>query len=332
MLPYLYQVSNNYIQFSKCYVACDSHTIGSHFRWAVDLIKEPITFIEAVPTSTPTKSDAPSQSTGPSLAPSTSLKPSSTPKPTPPPTPPPTNLPTVAPPCGVGCPAGATGNYPTFDCWGFFQCVSGASVASFACAPGTLFDDSIQVCNWASAVNCQCAATTPPPTPNPTPSATVPTPPPTPPPTSGPTVNAVCGDCSTSTLVASRDCSGFYYCTGSEPTWFTACGNGLKFNENLLVCDWEYNVACSCTSPTGELYIIFDLKFLISDFHFLMYLSILLPAPSPTGPAPTPTAPSVPTPASGTGPTGKNNFVPLNPSSFIGSLFLICIILFHHTF
>ena len=42
---------------------------------------------------------------------------------------------------------------------------TGASVATFACGTGTLFDENLQVCNWAYAVNCQCATPiTPPPT------------------------------------------------------------------------------------------------------------------------------------------------------------------------
>jgi len=243
--------------------------------WAVDLIKNPINFIEALPTSSPTSSAKPSISASPSLVPSTSTNPTGTIKPTDAPTKMPTSSPIIVPKCGVNCPSGATGNYATFDCAGFLMCVSGASVGTFACTPGTLFDESLGVCNWPYAVDCQCATPTPPPTQPPTPSIPSPPTPPTPPPTPLPTPLIHCGSCPTSgyTMIEAVDCTGFYYCNAGELGPFVACGVNTLFSKSIMSCDWDYNVACSCSSGAG-------------------------PTPTPpTGPTPIgkPTTPTAPT-------------------------------------
>lgn len=254
----------------------------NHFnihRWAVDLIKEPIALLETVPTSSPTKSIQPSVSLVPSTQPSVSLSPTKSPDPTKSPTPLPTPSPTVTPPCGSACPAGATGNYATYDCAGFYQCVSGGNVGQFACAPGTLFDESLGVCNWSYAVTCNCS-TPPPPTP-PSPPG-VPTSNPTPKPTKAPIDAEACGSCSVAgtTMIPSIDCTGFYYCSGGQPSALISCGVNTLFDSDRMICDWAYEVDCTCTSSGGG--------------------TPTPPVPGPTpisppGPAPTPTPPSPPT-------------------------------------
>ncbi len=73
----------------------------------------------------------------------------SSPAPTPAPTSSP-NSPSV--PC---CPAGFTGLKSHDSCKKYFHCVNGVVTGSpLPCAAGTLFDDSIQNCNWSSAVTC----------------------------------------------------------------------------------------------------------------------------------------------------------------------------------
>jgi hypothetical protein len=55
------------------------------------------------------------------------------------------------------CPNSFSG-YRAFDaCTKFYQCLNGEVLigATFSCNPPTLFDASIQNCNWASAVNCE---------------------------------------------------------------------------------------------------------------------------------------------------------------------------------
>jgi len=69
---------------------------------------------------------------------------------------------------------------------------------------------------------------------------------PTPPP--APTPN-VCGSCGSSNLVASIDCTGFYYCTGGQPGAYETCGVNRLFSQSIQGCDHDYNVACPCTSP-----------------------------------------------------------------------------------
>jgi hypothetical protein len=90
--------------------------------------------------ASPSKSVAPSENPSISLNPTypTTSKPTSPPttsKPSSPPTSKPSSSPTVAPPCGVGCPLGATGNYPTTNCYGFFQCEWGVLRNTVPC-PG----------------------------------------------------------------------------------------------------------------------------------------------------------------------------------------------------
>ncbi len=160
------------------------------------------------PSDSPSFSSNPTGTRKPTNSPTTrsptTSKPSSLPtsdKPSSHPTSKPSAPPTVAPPCGV-CPPGATGNYPTANCYGFLQCVSGVLRGTTSCHAGTIFDVRLGVCNWSYAATCQCGGTGPAPplpaTPNPTtskpktskptskPATAMPTPPPGPSPLAAP--------------------------------------------------------------------------------------------------------------------------------------------------
>ena len=89
------------------------------------------------------------------------------------------------------CPAGFTGLKSFNDCTEYYHCVNGVVTGSaLSCASGTLFQNSIQNCNWENAFTCDetpCDGTSPtPPTPTP--------PTPTPPSPTPPTPSIPCGD------------------------------------------------------------------------------------------------------------------------------------------
>lgn len=65
-----------------------------------------------------------------------------------------------------------------------------------------------------------------------------------------PTTSAgYCGTCtSSSDFLPAVNCTGFYQCTsddGDQPI-YTACSDGLLFNQDTMTCDWSDNVQCSC--------------------------------------------------------------------------------------
>lgn len=94
--------------------------------------------------------------------------------------------------------------------------------------------------------------TTPPPIPAPTPvpvaspSTNLPTPIPPPPGTL----------CSFGLpLEAVNDCTAFVYCSNGSVTPGTSpvsCGNGLLFNNDAQICDWDYNVNCASGTVNPE--------------------------------------------------------------------------------
>ena len=116
----------------------------SLYRWAVDLMKDPIDFFLVAPSSRPSISPVPTTETQP---------------PTRGPTPKPTNSPTARiqydPTLCLGCPTGSNLLLPSTDCLGFYYCTNGYSSRVISCPAGTLFDVGIQTCNWADAVTCQ---------------------------------------------------------------------------------------------------------------------------------------------------------------------------------
>ncbi|KAL9182412.1 hypothetical protein ACHAXT_013064 [Thalassiosira profunda] len=266
------------IKYQYAYAQC----MRGIMWWAVDLIKEPIDFFATLP---------PTMSPKPTDAPTASEAPSASPQPTKAPTPQPTAPPTVVPPCGLDCPAGATGNFATTDCAGFNMCNAGARVGTFACAPGTGFHQALQVCDWDGSFACACSTGGPPaPTP-PSPTPPAPTPPsPTPPPPT-PTLPTACEQCTSgSFLVAGDNCLGFHYCNSGSLGAYVACPAGTLYDANMMACNWEDQVACSCAS--GPL------------------LPPPPPPPTPIGPPPTPATPPPTPPPMVPVPVGTGSFYP----------------------
>ena len=131
----------------------------------------PTSMPSSLPTSVPTTPPPTPLPTSLPTPPPTSLP---TPPPTPLPTPPPTSV--SAPQCGSACPDGASGNFPTLNCLGYMQCAWGQLITTIACPGGTVFDGSLQVCNWEWAVaSCSCTASPPEPDDTPSPTTSVPT-------------------------------------------------------------------------------------------------------------------------------------------------------------
>ena len=148
-----------------------------------------------------------------------------------------TTAPTNA--CGTGCPAGFTGMLPSSDCSQFYYCNNGAMQGGMnTCPPSTLFDASIQVCNWASTTLCACSN-----------AGTVPEAPPSP---SPPT--ASCGTCPPTSyaMIAAADCSGFYYCSNGVVSSIVMCPSGTIFDTSLKGCNWKSMVTCSCTTSQTQ--------------------------------------------------------------------------------
>lgn len=194
------------------------------FRWAVDLIKQPIDFFEVAPSSSPSVSSSPTTETK---------------YPTKSPTPPPTTSPTVQPPCGVGCPAGSNTLLPTSDCLGFYYCVSGSASGVIMCPQGTLFDVGIQACNWSYQVTCDCEGASAP--------SSVTTPAPT---ATSPALSAdLCRDCPVSNwdMVGASDCSGFYHCIDGSPSNFISCPTGTLWSAPIKGCDYPWRTECACS-------------------------------------------------------------------------------------
>lgn len=70
---------------------------------------------------------------------------------------PPVTVPTVPSPSftEVCCPNGMTGFRPANQCRLFYRCTAGSVEGGIStCGVGLLFDQSVQVCNWANQVDC----------------------------------------------------------------------------------------------------------------------------------------------------------------------------------
>jgi len=229
----------------------------------------PSVLITELPSSEPSESSVPSQSPSQSSVPSKSSAPSTSESPT--------NGSTSS--CGRGCPPGYSNGLMVAipDCYGFFYCTEDGPSQILLCPPSTLFDESLNTCNWAYSVTCPCATPTPPPTPLPTPAPTEPlpaTPPPTPLPTKLPTPRptppdgethsptlrpsprpttriSVCQSCPPTgwAFVAADGCSGFYHCLDGELGDYQQCALGTMFDSNTMGCDYTSLVTCNCYGP-----------------------------------------------------------------------------------
>ena len=153
--------------------------------------------------------------------------PGSTPAPTPGPTPSPvsetTNSPTSAPSVSNNdsiCPTGYTGLVPSETCSSFQHCVSGETVGGFLpCPDGLLFDEALQVCNYAYSVSCNGS-----------------------PPDGGPGPQCPAGF---SGVIAVDSCTGFRHCSnGVLISAKQSCSAGLLFDESTQSCNWSSAVTC----------------------------------------------------------------------------------------
>ncbi|CAG5053336.1 unnamed protein product [Parnassius apollo] len=123
------------------------------------------------------------------------------------------------------------------DCSKFYYCVFGEKVER-SCAPGTLFNPELQVCDWPINVNC---------TTNGNPPDT----------DSGEgsgdpdmdTDGMLPNDCPSDfdehkLLPHETECNKFYQCVFGEKVE-RECAPGTYFNPELEVCDWPHNVECA---------------------------------------------------------------------------------------
>ena len=121
------------------------------------------------------------------------------------------------------------------DCQSFYYCSSNGASLEY-CLDGLLFDESILVCNYAGAVDCgnrQMTSTI---------SSTVVTAIETSTPVKSPANSFDCGN--NYGLVADpENCQSFYYCDSNGAS-IEYCLDGLLFDENFLVCNYENNVDC----------------------------------------------------------------------------------------
>ena len=151
------------------------------------------------------------------------------------------------PPLGVPlCPHGFNGLIAVNECAGFRHCMNGVVTSSMqSCVGGLLFDESIQSCNWASAVTCGSQSLPPSITPGDTESPTMA-------PTLSPT-NLPLETCPSgyNGLIAVDGCAGFRHCKDGIPYPKQACAAGLLFDESIQSCNWAQSVVCG-SIPTAN--------------------------------------------------------------------------------
>ena len=118
------------------------------------------------------------------------------------------------------CPTGYTGLVPSETCSSFQHCVSGETVGGFLpCPDGLLFDEALQVCNYAYSVSCNGS-----------------------PPDGGPGPQCPAGF---SGVIAVDSCTGFRHCSnGVLISAKQSCSAGLLFDESTQSCNWSSAVTC----------------------------------------------------------------------------------------
>lgn len=224
---------------------------------------EPSVKLSEAPSSGPSKSTEPSQYPSESFHPSKSLEPSLSASPT--------NG------CGTACPPfsynGLIVAIP--GCYGFFYCTENVPSQVLFCPAGTLFDESLNTCNWAPYVTCSCAMPTPRPTEVPSSEPSISLEPSSKPSlqpssepslsltpsyegqTRSPTIRAtprpttkisVCENCPPTGwhFVSSSGCTGFFHCLEGELASYQMCPPGTMFDSNGMFCDYTSRVTCNC--------------------------------------------------------------------------------------
>ena len=121
--------------------------------------------------------------------------------------------------CSI-CPTGYTGLVPSETCSSFQHCVSGETVGDLIpCPDGLLFDEALQVCNYAYSVSCNGS-----------------------PPDGGPGPQCPAGF---SGVIAVDSCTGFRHCSnGVLISAKQSCSAGLLFDESTQSCNWSSAVTC----------------------------------------------------------------------------------------
>ena len=181
-----------------------------------------------------------------------------------PPTPNPT--PSVLNPT-MCCPAGFTGLKSFNNCSEYYHCVNGVVTGpALQCAQGTLFQNSIQNCNWINSFTCDetpCNGTpsTPSPvTPQPTtisptssPQTSAPHSPTTLQPASiSPTPSVLnptmCCPAGFTGLKSFNNCSEYYHCVNGVVTGSALqCAQGTLFQNSIQNCNWVNSFTCDET-------------------------------------------------------------------------------------
>merc|ERR1712183_687145 len=162
-----------------------------------------------------------------------------------------TTSPTPKPinPGDPACPSGHTGWLAYLECTHYFYCQNGVVLGvAYACPDRTLYDESLQNCNWEQNVQCSTSPVLPPtkaPTPNPVTSAPF---------TTSPTPKSInpgdpaCPSGHTGWLPY-LECTHYFYCQNGAVLGVPyACADGTLYDESLQNCNWEQYVQCS-TSP-----------------------------------------------------------------------------------
>lgn len=104
------------------------------------------------------------------------------------------------------------------DCKQFYRCANG-KLSVQSCPAGTLFDNSLKVCNWADKVSCSTGSSN--------------------------SIDSVSGTCLPSddlTQIPGK-CDAFYRCSNGI-RYEQSCPAGTYFDNNLKVCNWPEKVAC----------------------------------------------------------------------------------------
>ncbi|KAL4712149.1 hypothetical protein ACJJTC_011010 [Scirpophaga incertulas] len=153
-----------------------------------------------------------------------------------------------------GCPADFSIHYllpHETDCSKFYSCGNGIKY-SMQCAQGTLFDQSSQICNWPSLVNCHSGVST---TTASILSSSIST-------TSRPTSigenddklsNGCPADFAVHQLLPHEtDCGKFYSCSNGNKIAMN-CAPGTLFDFKNQICDWPHSVQCLTTTSSSTI-------------------------------------------------------------------------------
>ncbi|XP_023347581.1 acidic mammalian chitinase isoform X3 [Eurytemora carolleeae] len=110
-----------------------------------------------------------------------------------------------------------------------------------SCPAGTLWDDSLKLCNWAALVSCNSGPTSPSPT---TTSTSKPST------TKAPAGVFVCPPGVAGNFADPSDCQKFYKCFYGVAT-SESCAAGLLWDDSIKNCNWAVNVVCNSAATAA---------------------------------------------------------------------------------